>query len=564
MDPLETDFDAIVIGSGISGGWAAKEFCDKGFKTLVLERGRQIKHVEDYPTAHTHPWEMEYHGRITQQEKQANPIVSRCYAYGRATEHFFVKDNEHPYQQDRPFDWIRAYQVGGKSLLWARQVQRWSRFEFERPHRDGYGIKWPINYEDLAPWYSHVERFIGVSGNNDGLEEVPDGEFLPAWEMNAIELYIQDKIKKNFSDRTAVIGRCAHLTDTKEVHLKQGRNRCMARTRCERGCPLGAYFSSNSSTLPWANKTGNLTLKTHQVVSKILYDSESQKATGVEVIDAYTKTVKRYTARVIFVNAATINTNVILLNSTSERFPNGLGNDNGLLGRYLSFHNYRGQLTAKHHGAPDSYYRGRRPTSIMIPSFRNKNTNDADFQGGYMMFYSATREGWSQQQEGPQFGTEFIRKSARPGPWSIYMMMQGETIPIKSNRVYLTEQLDQFGIPKPALDVGYTDNDEKMLNDFLEQGVAMLQKAGCVEINAYETHQAPGLDIHEMGGVRMGDDPNESMLNSYNQLHHCSNVFVTDGACMSSTGVQNPSLTFMALTARAVAYAADQLKEGML
>jgi choline dehydrogenase-like flavoprotein len=306
-----------------------------------------------------------------------------------------------------------------------------------------------------------------------------------------------------------------------------------------------------------------LTLKTHQVVSKILYDSESQKATGVEVIDAYTKTIKRYTARVIFVNAATINTNAILLNSTSECFPNGLGNDNGLLGRYLSFHNYRGQLTAKHHGAPDSYYRGRRPTSIMIPSFRNKNTNDADFQGGYMMFYSATREGWSQQQEGPQFGTEFIQNSARPGPWSIYMMMQGETIPIKSNRVYLTEQLDQFGIPKPALDVGYTDNDEKMLNDFLEQGVAMLQKAGCVEINAYETHQAPGLDIHEMGGVRMGDDPNESMLNSHNQLHHCSNVFVTDGACMSSTGVQNPSLTFMALTARAVDYAAGQLKEGL-
>ena len=564
MDTLTPDFDAIVIGSGISGGWAAKEFCERGFKTLVLERGRQVTHVEDYPTAQTHPWEMDYHGRITQKEREDNPIVSKCYAYGRATEHFFVKDHEHPYQQDKPFDWIRAYQVGGKSLLWARQVQRWSRYEFERPYRDGYGIQWPIGYRDLAPWYSHVERFIGVSGSKDGLEEVPDGEFLPAWEMNAIEEHIQTQINAHYTDRTAVIGRCAHLTKTTDLHRQQGRNQCMARTRCERGCPLGAYFSSNASTLPWAQKTGNLSLKTHKVVSKIIYDPQTQKASGVEVIDQFTKATERYSARVIFVNAATINTNAILLNSTSERFPNGLGNDTGLLGRYLSFHNYRGQITATHHGEAQSYYRGRRPTSIMVPSFRNKTQQEADFQGGYMMFYSATRTDWSRTQQGPQFGTEFIQNSARPGPWSIYMMMQGETVPRINNRVYLTPEKDHFGIPKPALDVAYTDNDEKMLKDFLDEGTAMLQKAGCENINAYETHQAPGLDIHEMGGVRMGANPQEALLNGHNQLHLCANVFVTDGACMSSTGVQNPSLTFMALTARAVDFATEALKEERL
>jgi choline dehydrogenase-like flavoprotein len=362
-------YDAIVIGSGISGGWSAKELCDHGLKTLLLERGKDVVHIKDYPTATKNPWDFPHRDVITPAIAKENPVLNKCYAFSEASQHFFVKDKEHPYVQEKPFDWIRGYQVGGKSLLWARQTQRWSRFDFEGPARDGFAVDWPIRYDDLAPWYTHVERFAGISGNKDGLETLPDGDFLPAWEMNCVEKELQQKIMANYKDRHVVQGRCAHLTEPKDIHIQQGRTQCQARSLCERGCPFGGYFSSNSSTIPWAQKTGNLTMKTNAVVHSIIYDEAKQKAVGVRVIDSTTKKATEYFARIIFVNAACLNTNLILLNSTSNRFPNGLGNDNGLLGKYIAFHNYRGTLTASYDGPKDKYYYGRRPTAAMMPNF---------------------------------------------------------------------------------------------------------------------------------------------------------------------------------------------------
>jgi len=558
-------FDAIVIGSGISGGWAAKELCQKGLKTLVLERGRQVQHVKDYPTALSNPWDLPHRGHLPREMRQKNPVVSRCYAFDEATAHFFVKDEEHPYQQEKPFDWIRGYQVGGKSLIWARQTQRWSRFEFENPHRDGYAVAWPIGYEDLAHWYAHVERFAGISGNADGLETLPDGEFLPPWEMNVVEKAMAKAIMNRYEDRHVVIGRCAHLTQPREEHLAQGRARCQARNLCYRGCPYGAYFSSNAATLPAAARTGLLSLQPDSVVHSILYDAQTQRAAGVKVIDRLTKEVRHYYASIIFVNAATENTNLILLNSRSERFPNGLGNDNGLLGTHIAFHNYRGSLTATMPGYLQHYYYGRRPTAVMLPNFRNVYRHDQAFFGGYMSFYTATRTSWNRQVEGEQLGANFKTQISQPGPWSVYMMMQGETIPKAANHFRLSPTLtDNWGIPQLIASVGYDENDEKLLEDFLTQGENMLAAAGCVHIQRHDSRQAPGLDIHVMGGVRMGQNPQTSLLNKWNQLHNCPNVFVTDGACMTSTGVQNPSLTYMALTARAADFAAREWKAGHL
>jgi len=558
-------FDAIVIGSGISGGWAAKEFCEKGLKTLVLERGRMVKHVQDYPTATKKPWEFAHRGRLPDAVEQANPIMNRCYAVEEATQQFFVKDNEHPYVQEKPYDWIRGYQVGGKSLIWARQTQRWSKYEFEAPARDGFAVDWPIRYQDLAPWYSHVETFAGISGNRDGLENLPDGEFLPPFELNCVEKHIQQKVAENYRDRQVIIGRCAHLTKPQPIHYQQGRVQCQARHLCYRGCQYGAYFSSNSSTLPWAEKTNNLTIRPHSVVHSIIYDEAKGKATGVRVVDAETKAVTEYYARVVFVNAACLNSNLILLNSTSGRFPNGLGNDNGLLGRYVAFHNYRGSLSAAYDGFADGYYFGRRPTTAFMPSFRNVYKQETDFLRGYMVAFSAGRGGWDRGNYQPGFGEDFKEGLTTPGDWGIYMMMQGETVPKYDNHVRLSTELkDAWGIPQLVTSIGYDDNDEKVFKDFIVQGSEMLEKAGCKNIRSNDSKQAPGLDIHEMGGVRMGRDPKTSLLNEWNQFHTCRNVFVTDGACMTSVGNQNPSLTFMALTARAVNHAVEEIKKGNL
>lgn len=555
-------FDAIVIGSGISGGWAAKELCEKGLKTLVLERGRDVKHKVDYPTTTKAPWEMPHRGRLTAQMEKENPIATKCYAFDEYTQHFFVKDKEHPYVQEKPFDWLRGYQVGGKSLIWARQTQRWSRFEFENPARDGYA-EWPIGYNDLAPWYSYVEKFVGISGNKDGMETLPDGEFLTPWDLNAPEKHIQKIINENYKDRRVIQGRCAHLTSPQQVHLDQGRGKCQARNICYRGCPFGGYFSSNSSTIPWAAKTGNLTLRPHSVVHSIIYDEQKGKATGVRVVDANTKEATEFFAKIIFVNAACLNSNLILLNSTSNRFPNGLGNDSGLLGKYIAFHDYRGNIDGTMEGFADKTEYGRRPTAAMLPNFRNVYKKDTDFLGSYMMHYSAGPTGWGRAFGMEGIGADFKNTITEQGDtWGVYMMIQGETVPKESNQVSLSkDKKDDWGIPLLSINVDYDENDNKRTKDFWEQGVEMLEKAGVKNVRAYDNGRVPGNDIHEMGGVRMGKDPKTSLLNAHNQLHHCKNVFVTDGACMASTGNQNPSLTFMALTARAVNFAVEELKK---
>jgi choline dehydrogenase-like flavoprotein len=421
-----------------------------------------------------------------------------------------------------------------------------------------------VTYEEIAPWYSHVEHFAGISGNFDGVDTLPDGDFLPAWEMNCVESAISEKIRSNYKDRHVVQGRCAHLTKPREIHIQQGRDPCQARSECERGCPFGGYFSSNSSTIPWALKTGNLTIRPDSVVHSIIYDEKKKRATGVRVIDTHTKEETVFYSKVIFVNAACLNSNLILLNSVSNRFPNGLGNDSGLLGKYICFHNYRGSVNASYDGPMDKYYFGRRPTQPMMPNFRNVHRQEMDFLRGYMVFFGAGR-GRGKFSGGEEMGAELKDSLSEPGPWYVSSMMQGETIPKETNHVRLsTDHKDEWGIPELVFSVDYDENDVRSLKDYLQQASEMLETAGCRDIQAKDSKQAPGLDIHEMGGCRMGKDPKTSLLNKFNQFHLCPNVFVTDGAAMVSTSTQNPSLTFMAFTARAVDHAVSELKKGNL
>lgn len=552
-------FDVIVIGSGISGSWAAKEFCERGLKTLMLERGGDVKHIKDYPTANLDPWQLTYRNQLSHNLLKDSPIASKCYAFKEDSLHFFTKDREQPYVQEKPFDWIRGYQVGGKSLIWGRQVQRWSDFDFEGPARDGFATDWPIRYKDLEFWYGHVEKFIGVSGKREGNPSMPDGEFLPPFELNAVEKMIQEKINTSYSDRQVIHGRCAHITQTHSVHIDQGRVLCQARSLCSRGCPFGGYFSANASTIPWAEKTGNLTLRADSIVESILYDEEKGRAKGVRVIDRKTKEIHEFFAKVIFVNASTLATNLILLNSKSSRFPNGLGNDSGLLGRYISFHNYMGTISGEVDGFGDKYYYGRRPTQPLIPNYRNVHKQETDFLRGYASFFSAYRVVGQGHED--TVGGSFKDSLLELGGWKVWMMMQGEVIPIEKNHVRLSDtKVDDYGIPQLVTSIGYQENDYKILEDFLEQGSEMLALVGVKNIKKIRDNRNPGLDIHEMGGARMGHDPKSSILNKWNQIHSCPNVFVTDGACMTSTGTQNPSLTYMALTVRAVNYAINEVK----
>jgi choline dehydrogenase-like flavoprotein len=557
-------YGAIVIGSGIAGGWAAKEFCDKGVKTLVLERGRKVTHNEDYPTTLMSPWEFPHRGRLTQEEIDANPIASKCYIFKEDAKHFVVKDKEHPYEQDKPFDWIRGYQVGGKSLLWARQTQRWSQFDFDGPARDGYATPWPINYQDIDPWYSYVEYFAGISGNKDGLDSLPDGDFLPGYELTCVEKHFQTELKKHYKDRHVISARCAHISEPREIHLQQGRGRCLSRNLCQRGCPYGGYFSSNASTLPWAAKTGNLTLRPDSIVESVIYDEKKKKAVGVRVIDAHTNKMVEYYAKVIFVTAAALNTNAILLNSKSDRFPNGLGNDSGVLGKYVAFHNYRATISAEYDGYFDFKTEGSRPTSGYVPRFRNLYKQETNFLRGYAAGMSARRANTTDRDS---VGESLKNSLLNPKwtNWSAGSHMMGETIPKETNKITLDPiKKDAHGLPIMHMDVSYDDNDDKMVKDFIEQFTEMYTKAGFKNIRSRDSKQAPGLDIHEMGGCRMGNDPKTSMLNKWNQMHAVKNVFVSDGASMTSTSTQNPSLTYMALTARAVDYAVKEMKKGNL
>ena len=559
----QNQFDSIVIGAGMSGGWAAKEFCEQGFKTLLIERGRNVRHLKDYPTTNMLPWEFKHRGSVPAKIREENPIAHSCYAFREDAMHFFTKDAEHPYIQTKPFQWIRGYQVGGKSIMWARQVQRWSNLDFEGPARDGFAVDWPIRYIDLAPWYTYVEKFVGVSGNKDGLEILPDGDFLRPFGNNCVEDYFSEQMKKHYKNRHVIYGRCAHLTETKPIYIKQGRGLCASRNVCQRGCPFGGYFNANSTLIPWALKTGNLTLKTDSVVHSIIYDEKKKKAIGVRVIDAHSKASVEYFAKVIFLNASTLNSNLILLNSTSNRFPNGLGNDSGLLGKYIAFHNYRGRIRATHEGHKNSRVDGRKPTSAYLPRFRNVYRQETNFLRGYAAGFGAQK---NMIYDTSGLGDDLfnnLKNTKLSDVWSVRSHMMGETIPKESNQVTLDQKLvDPWGIPQLKVDVDYDDNDEKMLKDFFDEFSEMYSKAGFTNIKTEDSKRIPGNDIHEMGGVRMGHDLKTSLLNRWNQLHHCQNVFVTDGACMTSTSTQNPSLTYMAITARAANHAIKEMKKG--
>ncbi len=559
-------FDAIVIGSGMTGGWAAKEFTEKGLKTLVLERGREVKHIENYPTTNLQPWEVKHRGKINDDLRQENPIVSKCYNFLEDSHHFFMKDKEQPYVQEKPFDWIRGNQTGGKSLLWARQTQRMGDLDFEGPARDGFAVDWPIRYKDIAPWYSYVEKFVGISGNYDNLPELPDGEFLPAMGLNCVEQYFSDVVAEKYNKKRHIIyARCAHITEGRDIFLKQGRGSCQHRDLCRRGCPYGGYFSANSSTLPWAANTGNLSMVNNAVVHSILYDDDKQKATGVKVIDSVTKEVTEYYASVIFVNASAFASVHILLNSKSKRFPNGLGNDNGLLGKYVAFHNYRAGVSAEYEGHLDKHTTGRRPTSAYIPRFRNLYKQETNFLRGYAAGFGAGRMIINEGTDGVGQSLKDGLLNPKYGNWYVGSHMMGETIPKEESQIKLHDTLvDQYGIPQLNISLGYDDNDEKMIADYIEQLSEMFEAAGFKNIRTRDDHRNPGLDIHEMGGARMGHDPETSILNKWNQIHACKNVYVTDGACMTSTSTQNPSLTYMALTARAAEHAINESKKGNL
>jgi choline dehydrogenase-like flavoprotein len=556
-------YDAIVIGSGISGGWAAKELTGRGLKTLVLERGRDVKHITDYPTAMKNPWDFEYGGQVPLEKRKE--YLARF--MNEATLHWALKADEQPMIQEKPFTWVRGYHVGGKSLLWARQTQRWSDFDFQGPERDGFAVDWPIRYKDIAPWYSHVEKFAGISGNNDGLDTLPDGEFLPPLQLSCIEEHFKKEIAKHFTDRHLIQGRCAHITEPQPIHNEQGRGQCQNRNLCNRGCPLGGYFSSNASTLPWAMKTGKLTLRPHAVVESIIYDEKSGgaangRAKGVRIIDGLNNQSYEYFAKIIFVNASAINSNAILLNSKSSRFENGLGNDSGVLGKYLSWHNYRGKASAQHESFKEFKTDGKNPSNGYIPRFRNVYKQETDFLRGYATGIGGGRG--TMQGSAGLLGEDLKANLLHPklGNWNSSAWMMGECVPIEQNHMRLsTEQKDKYGIPQIILSANWQENDDKMVKDFIEQISDMYKKAGFINIQASDSHSNPGSDIHEMGGCRMGREPKTSLLNEWNQLHACKNVFVTDGACMTSTSTQNPSLTYMAITARAANHAVDELKK---
>jgi choline dehydrogenase-like flavoprotein len=559
----QNTYDAIVIGTGMSGGWAMKELTEKGLKVLALERGNDIRHIKDYDTATINSWETPHRGGLTHAFTRENPILVRSGVVDEFTTKMFIGDEVHPYKQDKPFDWIRGYQVGGRSLMWGRWTQRWGEADFEANAKEGIGIDWPIRYRDIAPWYSYVEKFVGIAGNKDGLAQVPDGEFLPAFDMNCFEKLVKQKIETNFPGRNLIISRTANLTVPNSIHTSLGRGQCQARDLCSRGCPYGAYFSTQSGTLPAAQKTGLLTLKADTIVHSIIYDETKGKATGVRVIDTNTKRTTEYYAKIIFLNAGSINSNLTLLNSVSNRFPSGLGNDSGVLGHYIMTHNYRVRANGVFEGMEDSYYSGRRPNGVYMPRFRNfGNDKQIAFKRGYALACSSFRQGWNRGNNLEDIGMALKEKTTEPGPWFFFGTAMGEMLPYKDNFVWLDKsEKDEWGIPMLHADVSWHENEDLMAKDAVEQMYEMLDKAGLKNIQSEDNHQAPGKDIHEMGGCRMGNDPKESMLNKWNQLHAVKNVFVTDGACMTSSACQNPSLTYMAITARAADYAVNEMKK---
>ena len=558
---MNKNFDAIVVGSGISGGWAAKELCEKGLKTLVLERGRMVKHIEDYPTMNLDPWDVKHGGRTTQEELK-NYNKQKRWGIHEGNRHFYNKDSEYDYDEIKPFDWIRGTQVGGRSLIWGRQTYRWSDDDFEANLRDGIAVDWPVRYKEIAPWYSYVEKFIGVSGEALNLPQLPDSEFLPPMELNCVEKELQSSIAKNYTDRVLTIGRVAHITEgTKNG---SGRKACQYRNRCDRGCPYGAYFSSNSSTIPVAEKTGKLTLRPNSVVSEVIYNKDKKRATGVRVINTVTKEISEFKAKIIFLCASSMASTAILMNSKSDRFPNGLGDDSGELGHNIMDHQLGSGASGKYEGFKDRYYYGRRPNGFYIPRFRNigGKSKNLDFIRGYGYQGGASRGDWSKAIKELSYGSDFKNAILEPGGWSIGMGGFGEVLPYHENRMFLDyNKIDSYGLPKIVFDAEFKENEKKMKEDWKIQAAEMLENAGCKDVTINDSNAPIGKGIHEMGTARMGRDPKTSVLNKYNQIHSVKNVFVTDGAFMTSSGTQNPSLTYMAFTARAVDHAVSELKK---
>lgn len=560
IDKKYNTYDAIVIGSGITGGWAAKELCEKGLKTLLLERGRDVRHIKDYPTAGLNPWDFKYRLNNTQQEFNSAPIQAKNSDAGDRL--FYLNDNEQPYIEEKPFRWVRGYQVGGKSLLWGRQCYRLSDLDFEANLKDGNGVDWPIRYRDLAPWYDYVERFIGISGQCENLAHLPDGIFLPPMELNCIEKHLAESIKKNDEHRLLTIARVANLT-----RGWKGRGPCQYRNLCSRGCPFGGYFSSNSATIPAAAATGNLTLRPFSIVKNLIYDDAAQKVTGVRILDMNTKEEMEFYAKIVFVNASTIASTAILLNSVSSRFPNGLGNDSGQLGHNLMDHHSSSGAMGIHEGYSDRYYKGRRPAGFLIPRYRNLKDNEGfDFLRGYNIQGYGERENWKDKSvtlEG--FGVNFKEQLTAPGPWSVWMAGWGECLPNYDNRICLDEtEKDPYGLPLVKISFSFGENEKLMMTDIRNTAAKMLTQAGFADVEAFSYNRPGGSTVHEMGTARMGRNSETSVLNAYNQIHAVKNVFVTDGSSMTSSACQNPSLTYMALTARACAYAVEEMKSGRL
>lgn len=556
----QNTYDAIVVGSGISGGWAAKELCEKGLKTLVLERGRMVEHIKDYTDTTKDPWELIHHGAHTQQDRNNSPIQSKCYAWNEVSKKFFVNDQENPYNQVKPFDWVRGNHVGGRSLTWGRQCYRWSDVDFEANAKDGHGVDWPIRYKDIAPWYDYVEPFVGISGSIENLPQLPDGKFLPPMEMNCIEKQVAERIKKSFADgRTMIIGRSANHT------AKVGdRGPCQYRNKCHEGCPFGGYFSSNSATLPAAARTGNMTLRPFSVVEEVLYDKDKKRAIGVRILDTETMKTEEYYAKIIFLNASTLGTTHILLNSVSDAFPNGLGNSSEQVGHNLMDHHYGVGASGESDDFSDQYVFGRRANGIYVPRFRNINetTKQKDYVRGFG-YQGGGGRGRISIEDG--LGGEYKDSLTEPGKWTFGIGSWGEHLPYYENKASLSkDKKDKWGLPALDIDCEFKENEKAMRKDMKNSAVEMLEKAGLKNITSYDSAPAPGFCIHEMGTARMGRDPKTSVLNGNNQLHEVKNVFITDGSCMASSACQNPSITYMALTARACDYAVSELKKGNL
>jgi glucoside 3-dehydrogenase (cytochrome c) catalytic subunit len=554
-------YDAIVIGSGISGGWAAKELCEKGLKTIMLERGKDIVHVKDYVSSGKEAWDYPHHNRPTQQMKKDYPVLKRDYPLNESNPDWWVNEKESPYTEVKRFDWFRGYHVGGRSLMWGRQSYRLSDFDFEANLKDGVGVDWPVRYKEIAPWYDYAEKFAGISGSRDGLSQLPDGQYMPPMDMTCVEKDVAARIKEHYKgSRAMIIGRTANITQPLE-----GRTNCQFRNKCGLGCPFGGYFSTQSSTLPAARKTKNLTLRPWSIVTKILYDKDKKKATGVEIIDAQTNQTIEYKAKIIFVNASALNSAWILMNSATDVWPDGLGSSSGELGHNIMDHHLGVGANGHVEGYEDKYYYGRRANGIYVPRYRNLFGDKRDYLRGFGYQGGGSRQGYNRSAEEISIGVGLKEALSEPGSWTMNLGGFGETLPYHENKITLDKNVkDKWGLNVLSIDVEYKDNEKKMRKDMQADAIEMLEAAGVKNVKGHDGDGTLGRGIHEMGSARMGKDPKTSVLNKWNQVWDAPNVFVTDGAFMTSAACVNPSLSYMAFTARAADYAVSELKKNNL